>query len=61
MMQELRYIRCRDYYIPDIRYRRKTDLLVGGDGCTEIISRSIILSSSMIYALAVRCGHIWQI
>ena len=35
--------------------------MVGGVECTEIISSSIALSASMIYALAVSCGRIWLI
>ena len=34
----------------------KTDLLVGGDGCTEIISRSIIPSASTNLCLS---GELW--
>ena len=41
---------------PIFAYRRKPDLLVGGDVCTEIISRSIIPSASMICVLS---GELW--
>ena len=34
MMQKLNYIRCGDYYIPDIRLPEETRQLVGGDECT---------------------------
>lgn len=37
MMQESNYIRCGDYYIPDICLPEKTDQLAVGDGCTESI------------------------
>ena len=60
-MFDLNYICCGDYYIPDIRLPEKTDPLANGDGCTEIISRGIILSVSTTYALAVNCGLIWLI
>lgn len=38
MMQKLKYNRCDDYYIPDIRLPEKTDLLVDG-GVTEIVKQ----------------------
>ncbi len=59
MMQELNYIRCGDYYIPDIRLPEKNRPIGQWGECTEIISSSIALSASMIYALAVSCGRIW--
>lgn len=37
MMQELNYIRCGDYYIPDIRLPDENRPIVGGDVCTETI------------------------
>ena len=37
MMQELNYIRCGDYYIPDIRLPEETRPLAVGGGCTESI------------------------
>ena len=37
MIQELDYIRCGDYFILDINYKRKPDLLVDEDGYTENI------------------------
>lgn len=59
MMQELNYIRCGDYYIPDIRLPEETRPIGRWGVCTEIISRSITLSASMICALVVNCGLIW--
>ena len=41
MMQELNYIRCGDYYIPDIRLTEENRLIGRWDLCTEITSRSI--------------------
>ena len=61
MMQEMNYIRCGDYIFPIFAYRRKPDLLVDGDVCTEITLRSITPSVSTIYVLAVSCGRIWPI
>ena len=58
MMQELNYIRCGDYYILDIRLPKENRPISRGGGCTERISRSIALSASMIYALAVSYGLI---
>ena len=40
MMQELSYIRCGDYYIPDIRLPKETRPIGRWGVCTEIISRS---------------------
>ena len=57
-MQELTYIRCADYYIPDIRLPEENRPIGLGDGCIEITSRSIILSASMTCALAVNFGRI---
>lgn len=62
MMQELNYIHCSDYYIPDIRLPEENRPIGRWGGvCTEIISRSITLSASMICVLAVNFGHIWLI
>lgn len=61
MMQELNYIRCGDYYIPDIRLPKETRPIGRWGVCTEIISRSTTPSASMICVLAVKCGLIWLI
>lgn len=55
------YIRCGDYYTPDIRLPEESTPLAAGDECIEIISKNIIQPASMTCALAVNCGCIWQI
>ena len=61
MTQELNYIRCGDYYIPDIRLPEETSLVGRWGASTETISRSITLSASTIFVLAANCGRIWLI
>ncbi len=61
MMQELNYICCGDYYIPDIRLSEENRPIGRWGVCTGIISRSITLFVSIICALAVSCERIWLI
>lgn len=60
MMQELNYIRCGDYYIPDIRLPEETRPIIG-DGCTGNILKNITLSALTTLFSAVNCGLIWWI
>ncbi len=61
MKQELNYIRCGDYHIPDIRLPEEIRPIGRWGVCTEIISRIITLSASLIFVSAENCGHIWLI
>ena len=59
MMQELNYIRCGDYYIPNIRLPEENRPIGRWGVCTEIISRSIIPFVLIICVSAANCGRIW--
>lgn len=61
MMQELNYIRCGDYYIPDIRLPDENRPI----GRWGRMHRDYIKEHnpicSMICALVANCGRIWLI
>ena len=61
MMQELSYIRCGDYYIPDIRLSKETRPIGRWGRMHRDISRSTTPSASMIYVLTANYGRIWRI
>ena len=61
MMQELSYIRCGDYYIPDIRLPEENRSIGRLGRMHRIILRSITLSGLILFALTVRSGRIWLI
>ena len=61
MMQELNYIRCGDYYIPDIRLLEESRSIGRWGRMHRDLSRNIALSFLMVCALTETCGHIWLI
>lgn len=61
MMQELNYIRCGDYYIPDIRLPEESRPIGRWGRMHRDYIKEHIQSASMICVLAVNCGRIWLI
>ena len=61
MMQELNYIRCGDYYIPDIRLPEESRPI----GRWGRMHRDYIKEHNpirlTIFVSAASCGHIWLI
>ena len=59
MMQELNYIRCGDYYIPDIRLPEETRPIGRWGRMHRDFIKEHTPSALTIYALAANCGLIW--
>mgnify|MGYP003300395934 CR=1 FL=1 len=60
-MQELNYIRCGDYYIPNIRLPEENRPIGRWGRMHRDYLKEHNPFASMIFVSAVNCGHIWLI
>lgn len=61
MMQELNYIRCGDYYIPDIRLPEENRPIGRWGRMHRDFIKEHNISASTIFVSAANSGRIWLI
>ena len=61
MIQELNFIRCSDYYVPDIRLPEENWPIGRWGRMHRDYIKEHKLIASTIFVSAASCGHIWLI